>query len=384
MGKYILHAKAALIGDDLDVYNNVYIQIEDELIVDIRIGEEINKNDCHFIDISDWVLMPGLIDCHNHVSLDARLNGHLDMMSSDKKSLEKLALKNMKDDLMSGVTSSRCMGDRFYIDVEFKERIHAGEVIGPNLFVCGIGMRSIRGHGYVALGFNGRDEFESCAKENIQRGVDLLKIFATPGTPPLDMKNIKANLSLDEIGAVTELGKKNNLPVSAHCIGGKALYDCVNLGVTYIEHAYCLNEEEAQYLKEQGITVVLTSGIILDESREEFCPPEFVRIIRDLRKKVKESLSLVMKYKIPFILGTDAYHTNLYKELLYACELGASKQDALKGVTVNAAKSCRNINAGSIKIGMNADLIACKNNPYDNLSNLSDIKFVMKNGEVFK
>ena len=86
-----------------------------------------------------------------------------------------------------------------------------------------------------------------------------------------------------------------------------------------------------------------------------------------------------------FSLGTDAYHTFLYREVEYANQLGASVVDSIKGVTVNAAIMCGIQNkTGSIAENLAADIIAVKGNPLENVSCLSQVTFVMKDGKVYK
>ena len=85
------------------------------------------------------------------------------------------------------------------------------------------------------------------------------------------------------------------------------------------------------------------------------------------------------------MLGTDAYHTYLYREVEYAVELGADKRYALQGVTSNAAKVCKiSEKTGSLEAGKAADIIGVSGNPLENVSVLSDVSMVMKGGKIYK
>lgn len=102
------------------------------------------------IDLKNTTLMPGMIECHNHLSIDATIPEHLELLAwSTECELTLIALDGFRKDLMSGVTTARCMGDRFYIDVTLKKLIEQGKVAGPKLLAAGIGMKGSHGAGYI-------------------------------------------------------------------------------------------------------------------------------------------------------------------------------------------------------------------------------------------
>lgn len=381
-------AKEALIGNELEKKENVCVLVADGKIEQIM-GQgdyrKLNIESCREIHLERGTLLPGLIECHNHVALDARLENHLNMMELSETELAIMAIRNLEDDLMSGVTTARCLGDRHYLDVIFKKEIQKGTVKGPNLLVAGIGMKGRHGHGYVGLPHSGVEEFRRTARENMYRGVDILKIFVTAGAPPMAGEFIPYYISPEEIKLVVEEAGQLNIHTAAHCIGGEGLRYCVEAGIDVIEHAYSITDEDARLLKEKDVWVDLTSGIFLDSDREPYCPQDFVRNVRHNREKVRTCVKRVIDYGIPFTLGTDAYHTYLYKELEYAVELGANSREALKAVTSRAAQMCGiSKRTGSIEPGLNADLIATEKNPLENVSELAKISFVMKDGKIEK
>ncbi|MBQ8850971.1 MAG: amidohydrolase family protein, partial [Oscillibacter sp.] len=340
------------------------------------------------VDLGDKTVLPGLFECHNHLALDARIPGHLGMMGLSECEHTLLALNGLKDDLMSGVTTARCLGDRNYIDVVLKQKIKEGAVVGPDLLVCGIGMKGRHGHGIVGMPHSGVEEFRRTARENMFRGVDVLKIFVTPGgaaaTPD---EYIPYFISYDEIRTVVEESHALNLKTVAHCVGGKGLDFCVKAGVDVIEHVYSITPEQIKMVEnEHAGWIDMTSGIILDPAREPFLFPDHAAKTRVSREYCRQCVNQVYQSgKIRYTIGTDANHGLLYKELEFAVEGGASKLDALKAVTVNAAKMCGiEKKTGQLAAGLKADIIAVDENPLDNVSALKDVCFVMKSGKVYK
>ena len=416
-----LTASGILAGEELKVLRGACILIEGGRILDLitvqelralcralgENGDESCSEDVkgtadrkyiadriEIIDLGDAFLMPGLFDCHNHLAMDAGIKGHLEMMELPREDHERLALNGLKKDILSGVTSARCMGDRYYLDIDMKSKIASGEADGPDLFVCGIGMRSVSGHGYVGLHHEGAAQFQKTAEENIKRGADHLKIFVSPGIPAASPdEEIPCYLKAEEISPVTKAGKEAGILTAAHCIGGPGLELCVKNGVKVLDHLYSVTLQQIHFLEEEfDGWVDLTSGIVMDEEREAFTPKAQNIKMRKARPYSEECLArLCQSPHLRFTLGTDAYHGKLWKEVEYAVKCGMPRKKAIKAVTVNAAemtgcgKTGRNgIKKGQISPGYQADIIAVKENPLTTPGALSDIRFVMKNGRVSK
>ena len=384
-----LLAKKGLIGNELQVKENICILIKDGVIEDIldkETYEGLKQPEWQETDLGDVTIMPGMFECHDHLALDARIPGHLGMMERSECEHTILALNGLRDDLMSGVTTARSLGDRNYIDVTLRNKIREGAVVGPDLLVCGIGMKGRHGHGFVGMPHSGVEEFRRTSRENMFHGVDVLKIFVTPGGIVGEGEYIPYFISYDEIKTVVEEGHQLNIKTVAHCIGGPGLDHCVKAGVDVLEHVYNITEDQVKLLEDSGTWVDLTSGIVLDPEREPMVPAGHAANTRKHREYSRKCLERVVRSgKIRYTLGTDAYHTKLYKELGFTVEMGGSPMDAVKGVTVRAAEMCGvEKTKGSLEKGKQADIIAVKGNPLEDVSVLKDVYFVMKHGQVYK
>ena len=387
MDKIVLLAEKILLGKDLEVAENKAVVVCNGKIEKIIDKSEVaNLEGYNVVDLGSKTIMPGMIECHNHLCIDARIPDHLELLAdASEAELTLIALKGLKDDLMSGVTTARCMGDKYYIDVNLKKKIKDGTILGPNLLTAGIGMKGSHGAGYIGSPHSGPEDFRNTARANMKKGINVLKLFATPGVAPVGQSFIPSFLSREEISMVVEEGKRLNIPTAAHCIGGQALTDCVEMGVEVIEHAYAATDADVELMKKHGTWVDLTSGIFMDEDREEFLSPANVEKTRYHRENVKKALQKLLKVEFHFAIGTDANHGLLYKEIGFALELGADIRTALKGITSNAAIICKlEDKVGSIEEGLNADIIATDGNPLDNFEYLSNVSFIMKDGKVYK
>ena len=387
MSDMILKADRVLVGEDLNLKEHMAVIVRDG-----KIEEIVPQAECpavegaEVIDLKNTTLMPGMIECHNHLSIDATIPEHLELLAwSTECELTLIALDGFRKDLMSGVTTARCMGDRFYIDVTLKKLIEQGKVAGPKLLAAGIGMKGSHGAGYIGSPHCGPEEIRKTARENLKKGVDLLKLFITPGVPDPESEFVPSFLSLEEIAMAVNEAARKNLPVAAHCIGGQGLKDCIDGGVQVIEHMYMCTPQDAEWLANSKCIVDFTSGIFLDPTREETLSANNAYRVRKNRPRVRERLKLLMSTGVPYVLGTDAYHGYLYREVGYAVELGSDIVTALKGVTSNAAKVCGlGDQIGSLKKGYTADIIAVEGNPLTDVACLAKVPFVMQDGNIVK
>lgn len=389
MNRLILRADMILQGKELAPVEKGALVVENGRICDIFPQHVLDGHpieDARELCFPGQTLMPGMIECHNHLCIDATLPDHLELLEwSSECQLTILALKGLEEDLLSGVTTARCMGDKYYIDVAMKKMIQEKKIKGPRLLAAGIGMKGSHGAGYIGSPHCGAEEIRDTCRKNMKKGVDLLKLFVTPGVPDPNSSFVPSFLSPEEIAMAVSEGARLGIPVAAHCIGGQGLKDCIEGGVQVIEHMYMATEQDVELLAASNCVVDLTSGIFLDPSREAFLSPSNARKVRLNRPRVRENVARILKAGLPFVLGTDAYHGYLYREVEYAVELGADTVTALQGVTSHAADICGlGHKLGSLAPGLATDIIAVKGNPLEQVSCLSQVGFVMKDGTICK
>lgn len=388
--KQIITARRVLRGEQLEPLDNGAIVIDEGTIVKVLPVRELTNADragAQMVGLSEETVLPGMIECHDHLSIDARKVNHLEILATASEcKLTLLAEEGLMDDLLSGVTTVRCMGEKYDLDLKLKKEIEAGNVIGPDILPAGVGMKGSNGSGYIGMPHCGVEEFRRTARANVAKGVSLLKIFTTPGVFNVNLGFVPSFLSAQEIRTVVEEGARLHLSVAAHCIGGQALRDCVEQGVAVIEHAYCATREDIELLKAHPeCWVDLTTGIYLDPEREPYLSATGAASVRAGREIVRQCVGELIRAGVHFTLGTDANHGLLWKEVVYAVELGASKLDALKGITVNAAYiSGLSGKKGILAEGADADLIAVSGDPLEDPAVLAQVPFVMKKGVIYK
>ena len=112
MSDIILKADRVLVGEDLNLKEHMAVIVRDG-----KIEEIVPQAECpavegaEVIDLKNTTLMPGMIECHNHLSIDATIPEHLELLAwSTECELTLIALDGFRKDLMSGDTTARCMG----------------------------------------------------------------------------------------------------------------------------------------------------------------------------------------------------------------------------------------------------------------------------------
>ena len=330
-------------------------------------------------DCGAHVLIPGMIDCHNHLSLDCALDNYLERMKDSESELTLRAVRTLRVDLESGVTTSRYMGDKYFLDVAVKTAVEEGRIAGPRPLIATRGIRAGHGHGFVGHGCDGTESIRKMVRENIKAGADLIKFYVT-GTFP-DKGRIACYYSRAEIEVFVEEAERVGLPTAVHCIGGRGLELCVAACVGSIEHGYFISDNEIELLQKSRTRLVVTPSEFLSD--KPTLSPSRAAAFRAERDTVRERLRAVVQSGVFFAAGTDGMHGRLAEEAKHIVDAGASPADAFRAVTTNAAVVCGlDTMVGSLEVGKAADIVAVEGNPIEDIDALGRVKLVIKGGEI--
>lgn len=384
MKKILIRASALLAGAENKVTQPAAI-----LIVNGRIealGSEAEKRAAEAdetIECSGQTLLPGLIDCHNHLSLDPSLDNYLFRMNDSIPQLTIRAVRTMAVDLASGVTTSRCLGDKGFLDIECKKAVVAGELSGPRLLVATRGIRAPHGHGFVGYPFSGIENIRQAVRENLLAGADLIKIYLT-GTLR-GSKGFAHYFSREEIQTLVDEAHRVGVPVATHCIGGPGLNLALETGIDVIEHGYFVNEAQIELLIQSGRWLVMTPSIFFTDARIRTLPANMIEGHLQQRDEVRRRLTAAIEAGVKFAVGTDGMHGGLAREVQYLTQFGASPFEALKAATLNAAVVCgMEDSIGSLEKGKIADIIGVEGNPLEDIGALHRVKTVVQEGKLVK
>jgi imidazolonepropionase-like amidohydrolase len=358
------------------------ILMEGQHILGVGKQEEFRESaDAQVLDCRDQTLLPGLIDCHNHLSLDSRLENYLHRMADPIPALTIRACQTMKIDLRSGVTTSRCLGDKGFLDIEIKKAVAEGRIEGPRLLVATRGIRARHGHGFVGYPFGGSDQIQAAVRENLAAGADLIKIYIT-GTLR-GPKGIPSYFSKAEIRTAVDEAHRVGIPVATHCIGGIGFEWAMEAGIDVIEHGYFLTDREIDLLIKSDKWLVMTPSVFFTDDRIRTLPAN----LRDghflQRDEVAQRMRAAIRGGLKFAVGTDGMHGGLAQEVQYLVDFGATPSQALMAATCQAAKVCGLAESvGTLEPGKFADIIGIKGNPLEDIGALKRVETVISRGEI--
>ncbi len=376
-GKVLIRGRLVIDGLGSPPIERGAILIEGERILGVGKEEEFKgAANIHVMDCSGQTLLPGFIDCHNHLSLDPRLENYLYRMADPIPTLTLRACESMKIDLRSGVTTSRCLGDKGFLDLECKKAVSEGSIEGPRLLIATRGIRALHGHGFVGYPFSGVEQVRGAVRENLAAGADVIKIFIT-GTLR-DPRGIPSFFSKEEIQAAVDEAHRVGIPVATHCIGGVGLEWALELGIDTIEHGYFLTDKEIELLSKSHSWLVMTPSIFFTDARIRTLPPHLIEGHLQQRDEVGQRMKAAIRAGVKFAVGTDAMHGGLAQEMKYLVDFGATPGQALMAATYHAARVCRfEDSIGTLELGKFADIIGVEGNPLEDIGALKRVKTVI-------
>ena len=358
------------------------VLIDGERIISVGKAEEIGPEpEADMVDCGDEVLIPGLIDCHNHLSMDPTMENYLYRLNDSDAAQALRASANMAVDLRAGVTTARCLGDKNFLDVECKKAVESGLLTGPRLIVATRGIRATHGHGFAGYPFDGPDQIRCAVRENLKAGADLIKFYVT-GTLR-GSGEIHSYFSKEEISVIVQEAHRAGVRTAVHCIGGIGLEWCIEAGVDSIEHGYFMTDREIDLLAQSDSYLDLTPSPFLTEARIRTLPHELIDAHLNEQDKARKRMAAAIKGGVKFAVGTDGMHGGLAQEIEYLVELGAPASEALMAATRYAALVCGlEESIGTLKPGKIADIIGVKGNPLEDIRTLGRVGTVISKGKV--
>lgn len=358
------------------------ILVEGQRITGVGREEEFKGRACvNVLDCSDQTLLPGLIDCHNHLSLDPKLENYLYRMKDPISALTLRASESMRTDLRSGVTTARCMGDKGFLDVECKKAVAEGYIEGPSLIVATRGIRAFHGHGFVGYPFGGVEQIRTAVRENLAAGADLVKIYVT-GTLR-GSEGLPSYFSKEEIQTAVDEAHRVGIPVATHCVGGIGLEWALEAGIDVIEHGYFMTDREIDLLIRSGRWLVMTPSVFFTDARIRTLPPHLIEGHLQQREEVGQRMRAAIQAGVKFAVGTDGMHGGLAQEVQYLVDFGVAPAQALMVATRNASVVCGLAErVGTLEPGKIGDIIGVKGNPLVDMSALKRVETVISRGRI--
>jgi imidazolonepropionase-like amidohydrolase len=356
------------------------------------------------IDLSEYTVLPGLIDAHVHPLIygdDYQIN-HL-KGSSAFNALR--GLKTVQDWLREGWTTLRVAGDADveYAHFEIRNAINRGVFEGPRIFGAGHYLSVTGGGGDInflapdqelipdGLIVNGPDEVRKAIRQEIKYGSDWIKLLVTGAFMSSGDNPQSVHFSDAELKAAMEEAGQRGIPVMAHAHSTEGIKKAIRAGARSIEHGTFLDEECIDLFLEYGTYLIPTKAVgmyILEEASESENLSKAYQLHVKYKESTQKMLARAIARGVKVGVGSDnvGFPPNFAaREFRYLTELGMSPMQAIQaGTKVNAELLGQEANLGTLEKGKYADIIATKENPLEDISELTRVRFVMKGGKVVK
>ena len=397
--------------DEGEVRSPAVIVVEGNRIVGVNPAEV--PTGATEIDLGDVTLLPGLMDMELNFLIGGPdgpqgLPNPMHGVQDDPVYRTLRGTVNAKTTLLAGFTTVRNLGlmvktGGYMLDVSLMRAIDQGWVDGPRIIPAGHAITPYGGHldpqvfqriapGIMPLSVyegiaNGVSEVRLCVRYQIRHGAKVIKVSASGGVMSHSTGPGAQQYSDEEFEAIADEAHRAGIRVAAHAAGDEAVQACIRAGIDCIEHGFLATPETLQMMVDHG-TFLVSTTYLTEAMAIERAAPELQKKAAAVFPQAQAMLPKAIAAGVKIACGTDAPaipHGDNAKEIIALVDRGMSPMQALRAATITSAELIQmDDELGRLATGYLADIIAVPGDPSEDIRTTLDVRFVMKDGRIYK
>ena len=403
----LIHAGRLIDGRNDQPQSEMTIVVEEGRIAKVARGYLEPKEGDKLIRLTDFTVMPGLMDMHTHLIGQHSKDSYTEKFFMEQADYALRSTVYARATLMAGFTTVRELGDNGVNGVALRKAIDQGWVPGPRIFTAGKSLATTGGHadptnalrgdfrrdaGPLEGVINGADDARKAVRQRYKDGADLIKLTATGGVLSLATNGQNPQFTDEELKAIVSTAKDYGMTVAVHAHGTEGMKRAVLAGVDSIEHGTFMTDEVIDLMNKNGTYWVPTNVAGEWVAQKAAEPGYFPEVVRPkaaaIGPVIKTTFKKAYAAGVKIAFGTDSGvspHGQNAREFELMVEGGMPPMKAIQSATLEASRLLKvEDRLGTIEDKKLADIVAVRGNPLENIHAMFDVVFVMKEGVVFK
>ncbi|WP_237155003.1 metal-dependent hydrolase family protein [Oryzibacter oryziterrae] len=342
-------------------------------------------------DLTGHTILPGLIDCHAHLTLGGELNPSEQLQRLSHAELTLRCIENAVTSLSAGITSLRDLGGVDHVEFTVRDACNSGRIFGPTIraagkFICMTGGTNF----FIGRQADGPQDVVKAVREQIHAGCDCIKLMATGGVLTPGVRLEHAQFTCEEMTAGVAEAQRFDKPTASHAMTPQGVLNAVRAGINSIEHGVVLDDECIGEMLARNVVLVPTLMPLhcLIGANEGGVPQWAMDKAHWANERHRKSFKAYYDAGGRIAMGADTGtpfnpHGNSAMELQHMVDAGMRPIDALKAGTATAADLLRLEGRGRLRDSHAADLLVVAGDPVTDIGRVASRqhhRLILKDG----